>query len=137
MILRAMRALDVPGMRALWIAAWEATFPDIDFAARGDWLEGRLVGEVVCAVEGDAVCGFITIGAAGEIDQLAVAPAWFGRGVGTALLAHARERRGRLRLSVNQGNPRAVAFYRREGFRMVGGGVNPQSGLAIWEMEWP
>ena len=40
-------------------------------------------------------------------------------------------------LDVNQANARAVRFYEREGFRKVGEGVNPVSGLETLAMEWP
>jgi putative acetyltransferase len=67
-----------------------------------------------------------------------VAQARKGRGLATRLLdaAKARARDG-LRLDVNAANARAVRFYAREGFRKVGEGVNPASGLPTLAMAWP
>jgi putative acetyltransferase len=39
-------------------------------------------------------------------------------------------------VDVNQDNPRAVRFYEREGFRRLHEGVNPNSGLRTWRLEW-
>ena len=47
-------------------------------------------------------------------------PELFGRGVGGALLRHARNRHGALHLEVNEQNARALAFYQRQGFVITG-----------------
>ena len=141
-----MRDGDWPALAALWVAAWRATLPAIDFAARRPWLEQHLAQlrargvRVLCAVDADdRPLGFATLDPqSGEMDQLAVAPAAFGGGVAAALLMAVKAAApGRVLLSVNQDNPRAVGFYLREGFRVVGDGVNPGSGLAISHMRWP
>ncbi len=141
-----MRDGDFPALAALWVAAWRATLPAIDFAARLPWLAQHLAGlrargvRVICAVDADDVPeGFATLDAtSGEMDQLAVAPAAFGGGVATALLAAVKAGGpGRVVLSVNRDNPRAMRLYLREGFRVVGDGVNAGSGLAICHMAWP
>ena len=128
------------------MAAWQATLPQIDFTARASWLATHLATlqargvMLLCATDAeDRAFGLVTIDASsGELDQLAVAPHAFGRGVATALLAEAKRLApGFARLTVNQDNPRAVAFYRREGFRIVGQGANPNSGLQTWDLIWP
>ena len=43
---------------------------------------------------------------------------------------------GRLRLQVYRKNLRAAAFYRREGFRVLEEGVDPETGEAELLMEW-
>ncbi len=120
--------------------------PAIDFAARLAWFDRHLGGLraagaiILCAVDAsDRAIGFATIDpVTGEMDQLAVAPDAFGTGAAPALLAEVKRRApGRVWLSVNQDNPRAVRFYTREGFRVVGSGVNPISGLGILNMEHP
>ena len=137
---------DLPAISALWVAAWQVTLPAIDFAARAAWLEQHLPTLiangtlVLCAVDAaDAPHGFATLDpATGDMDQLAVAPAAFGQGIAGALLTEIKRRApGRVRLTVNQDNPRAVAFYRREGFTIVAEGANPNSGLRTWDMAWP
>jgi putative acetyltransferase len=55
----------------------------------------------------------------GWLDHLYVDPSWHGRGVGTALLARAREGAGSLQLWTFQRNHRARHFYERHGFVQV------------------
>ncbi len=128
----------------LWLAAWTATMPEIDFPARSGWFRAHLAqlvregAKVICAETDSELAGFVTVHpGSGHLDQIAVHPAWFGRGVATALLDTAKaDSPGRLWLDVNQSNRRAVAFYRRAGFSAVGDGINPASGLATWRMCW-
>ena len=142
--LRPFVATDLPALAELWVASWRATLPEINFAARRDWLIARLTAHhaagtaIVCAADDDDVLGFITVDPAlGHIDQLAVCPQRFGTGVASALLAEARRRSpGGLALEVNQQNPRAVAFYWREGFEIVGEGSIGTPGRPIWLMRW-
>jgi putative acetyltransferase len=42
----------------------------------------------------------------------------------------------RLKLDVNQDNPRAVRFYEKHGFHRRAAGTNPTSGLKTWHYEW-
>jgi putative acetyltransferase len=62
-----------------------------------------------------AYCGF----GEGWLDHLYVDPAWHGRGIGTVLLDVAKDRSDRLSLWVFQKNTRAIAFYERNGFRLI------------------
>ena len=43
---------------------------------------------------------------------------------------------GGIRLDVNQDNPRAVKFYEKCGFTIRSEGVNPNSGLKTFALEW-
>ena len=136
----------LPELTDLWVASWAATMPDIDFEARRPWLVDHLRAlneagvDIVCAFDaGNGVmCGFVTIDArTGRLDQIAVHRDARGSGAARALLDEAKRRApGRVALDVNAANPRAVAFYLREGFRKVGEGVNPRSGLATIDLEW-
>ncbi len=71
--------------------------------------------ETWVAVVNNAPVGFI-----GLIDQfiggLFVAPEAQSAGIGSRLLGHAFNRKGKLALEVYAANHRAVAFYRRHGF---------------------
>jgi ribosomal protein S18 acetylase RimI-like enzyme len=110
--------------RALaWLAAELAHTPEEDFAyfseticARGDvWVAAR-AGQPVAlmALEGS------------HVDQLFVDPDSQGRGVGSALLAHAKRLHPRgLSLFTHVRNVRARAFYEARGFRAVRFGVSP------------
>jgi putative acetyltransferase len=135
----------LPELADLWVAAWAATMPAIDFEARRAWFVAHLNAmhsagvAILCARgEGDRIAAFVTLDrTCGHIDQLAVAPGKWGRGAALALLTEAKRRcAGGLHLDVNQDNPRAVRFYEREGFRRAAAGVNSASGLKTWRYEW-
>lgn len=139
-----MRPGDLPAMLDLWVAAWQATMPQIDFAARRDWLAERLAGfsregvAILCAVDGAAVLGFITVDSRTQyLDQLAVAPAAFGQGIAGMLLAAAKQASPRaIELLVNQDNPRAIRFYEREGFTRGESATSVTTGRPLWRMRW-
>ena len=57
-------------------------------------------------------------------------------GVGRQLLDHVKAGRRQLRLQVYRKNSRAAGFYRREGFRVLEEGVDPETGEAELLMEW-
>ena len=138
-------AAHLPELTDLWIAAWTKAMPAIDFEARRAWFVDHLCAlhargvRVTCAfdVRNGDMAGFITLDeATGHIDQLAVAPVYWGEGAAMTLLAEAKRAARRLHLDVNQDNPRALRFYEREGFRRTAAGVNPLSGLRTWHCEW-
>jgi putative acetyltransferase len=82
--------------------------------------------------------GFVTIDpATGYLDQLVVAPEFWGSNVATLLLDEAKRRSpGRIELLVNKDNGRAIAFYEKHGFELVGDDVNPTSGRPVYRMRW-
>ncbi len=137
---------DWPGMLSVWVAAWRATYADIDFAARRAWLKARVAeieaaGSVtLCLFDGGvpALAGFVVIDpATGWLDQICVAPSHFGTGAASALLDAARAASpGRIRLDVNADNARAIRFYERQGFARVGDGAPSLSGRPTIVMEW-
>lgn len=136
----------LPGLADLWVATWARTMPDIDFEARRPWFLDHVAGlraggaelHVALTGEAGAPAGFVAIDpATGYLDQLAVAPAFWGKGAAEALMDAARQRApAGIALDVNQDNPRAVAFYQKLGFAIASAGENPMSGRAIWRMEW-
>ena len=122
---RADAVDDLEAAVALWREArWDRGFA----VQRGDTLEGdrrHFAGavfqrfQVWFASEGASVVGLIAFDAA-KIDQLHVAPAYQGLGIGSLLLAKAREDAGAtLELVTHQGNDRARSFYERHGFRAI------------------
>lgn len=126
----------------MWVEAWQATMPAIDFESRRPWLASELArlradgAVVLVAFVGDEPAGFLSVTPTGRVDQVAVAPRHQRQGVGTILLEAARERSHRpLSLTVNADNPRAIRFYERHGLRCVGSGVNATSGLPVLHME--
>ncbi|MDR3376017.1 MAG: GNAT family N-acetyltransferase [Ancalomicrobiaceae bacterium] len=128
-----------------WVASWTRTLPEIDFEARRPWLVehlGRLEADGVAirvASGGAGPIGFVTVDCNnGHLDQLCVAPEFWGKGIAEALVADARRiSPSGLHLAVNADNTRAVRFYRRQGFVETGRGSNPRSGLPIVFMSWP
>ena len=58
--------------------------------------------------------------------------------VGTALLAHAKAAHQQLALDVNEQNPQALAFYKRQGFRIVGRSAQDGQGMPypLLHMVW-
>jgi putative acetyltransferase len=139
-------ATDTPALMELWVAAWRATYADIDFDARLEWFKGRLAeleaeGALTLCLYDDApsaLAGFVVINpATGWLDQLCVHPRRFGAGVARALIEAARRASPNgIRLDVNADNARARRFYEREGFCCVGAGAVSRSGRATVVLEW-
>ena len=141
--IRAMRSSDIPVLVDLWVQSWREAmpvidFPAIDFEARRGWIATLLSdpAHATYVAEMSAPLGFVTL--RGRIlHQLVVAPQAKGRGVARALLdAGKSHSTAGLDLEVNRDNPRAIAFYRREGFREAGEGTNANSGLPTIAMAW-
>ena len=144
MRLRRYAAPDEDAALALWLKAWQAAYPAIDFAARLDWWRARWRGElaphaeIVIAETADALIGFVTVDPRTfYLDQIVVAPQCWGLGVGAALMAEAKRLSpDGLDLDVNTDNARAIAFYSRQGFVVGGAAVNPISGRPVHRMRW-
>jgi len=143
--LRARLDEDWPSILDVWVASWRATYPEIDFEQRRDWLVRHVqaleaVGAVtLCLIdELSTLAGFVVINPAdGWLDQICVAPDRFGAGFGASLLSAARKVSPKLiRLDVNADNARAIRFYERDGFVRVGRGANTLSGRETIVMEW-
>lgn len=82
------------------------------------FLSRLIAGTEVTVAEDGATLGFLARDGE-EVRALYLAPEARGRGVGRALLDRAKAGRGRLWLWAFEANVRAVAFYLREGFRVV------------------
>jgi ribosomal protein S18 acetylase RimI-like enzyme len=121
MIRRATTA-DAVQVSRVFVAARDkmAYLPRIDEKHRlllGGWFIDR--GPIWLADEDGAVVGFSGV-KDGELTHLYVDPEAQNRGVGTALLAHAKTvSPERLELWVFQRNEGARRFYERHGFRLV------------------
>ena len=63
--------------------------------------------------------GFIGI-AENHVEMLFIEPDLRGKGIGRALLDHARRSRNRISVDVNEQNPEAVGFYLHYGFVQTG-----------------
>ena len=129
----------------LWVAAWREAMPAIDFERRREWFRGhlaqlaRLDYVMRCAIGArERVVGFIALSPKRRhLEQIVVDHAEWGKGVGDALITEAKllSPRG-LWLDVNEGNPRAIAFYEKHGFRCLRRDRNPNSGRPIFRYAW-
>jgi putative acetyltransferase len=142
--LRTYTARDEQASVALWLRAWQAAYPELDFAARLDWWRQRWrdellpTAEVVVAEASDGVIGFVTVDARTlYLDQIVVAPEHWRLGIGAALIAEAKRLSPRgLDLDVNIDNARAIRFYETLCFFITGAGQNPISGKPVHRMSW-
>jgi GNAT superfamily N-acetyltransferase len=88
------------------------------------WEPAELAG--FAAFEGDRFVGLVTYELTGEACEIVTIDAIVeGEGVGTALLSAVEEvarahRCGRVQLLTTNNNLRALAFYQKRGFRLVG-----------------
>jgi len=121
MRIRCATDADAPAIGAVFVRARdEMTYlpriPDEDRPLLGDWFLER--AELWVAEADGRVVGFVGI-ADDELAHLYTDPPFQNRGVGSALLEHARTLRpGGLHLWVFQENDRARRFYERSGFRL-------------------
>jgi len=137
-------AADEDAAIELWQRSWQDAYPDIDFAERVNWWRERWRNELVpqaqiLVAEMDGVMeGFVTVDPkSGYLDQIVVAPEFWGSNVAALLLdAGKRVSPARLDLLVNTDNGRAIAFYEKHGFEMAGDDVNPVSGRPVFRMRW-
>ena len=143
-MLREARPQDRPALVDLWVAAWQAAMPDIDFTTRRPWLEACLdeleaEGARLLVADWDGrPAGFATVDRdRARIDQLAVDPARQGHGIASALLEAARTLcPGGLELTVNRDNEPARRLYARHEFVEIAEGTNPTSGLPTLILRW-
>lgn len=144
LVLRPYRAEDEGGAIALWQRAWQEAYPEIAFAKRVEWWRARWrddlvpAADIVIAERDGAMAGFVTVDRkTGYLDQLAVAPEYWGGGIARALIAEAKQLSPRgIELHVNKDNARAIAIYHKAGFAISGEDVNPHSGRPVFRMNW-
>ena len=142
--LRAYVAADEDAAIELWRRTWQQHYPHLDFAARLAWWRERWRNELVpiatitLAETDGGLAGFVTVDPTTRyLDQIVVAPEAWGSGVAAALIAEAKRiSPGGLDLAVNADNARAIRFYEKQGFAVVGDDVNPLSGAAVRKMRW-
>jgi putative acetyltransferase len=136
-------ARDEEPALALWLRTWQKAYPDIDFAGRLGWWRdhwrGLLPAATIMVAEAkDEMIGFVTVDPRTlYLDQIVVAPDYWGAGLAGALIAEAKHLSPRgLDLDVNTDNARAIAFYQKQGFAIAGDGINPLSGRPVHHMRW-
>jgi putative acetyltransferase len=117
-------ASEYPRLVKVWRSAVVATH-DFLGAEKIAWYESKMASDylpsvevTVAAIDGRVV-GFSGT-SNGFLAMLFVEAGSHGKGAGSALLLDALGRYPDLRLDVNEQNPRALAFYQRHGFRVIG-----------------
>jgi putative acetyltransferase len=144
LVIRAMQPADLPETLDVWVAAWQAAYPVIDFNARRGWTIDRIAElertgsrSLIALKKGRIVGAMVVNPDTGYLDQIVVATDCQGSGIAEMLLAEAqRLSPTKLDLHVNQDNARAIRFYEKHGFRKTGEDVNPRSGAPIYLMSW-
>lgn len=142
-MIRAFREEDTEAVIRIWL---EASILSHSFIDKAYWEEKAdamrtlylPLSEVV--VDEDKDTGEVIAFIAFVEDYLAalfVAPAHQKKGVGSRLLALAKKMRDTLELSVYAENERAVAFYRKNGFRMTDKRIEEMTGHTELLMVFP
>ena len=142
--LRAYRAADEEAAIELWRRTWQLAYPQLDFTARLAWWRQRWRDELVpttmitVAESAGQMVGFVTVDPNTlYLDQIVVAPEAWGSQLAGALLTEAKRLSpAGLDLAVNADNGRAIRFYEKQGFVVIGAGVNPRSGAPVHQMAW-
>ncbi|WP_050462112.1 acetyltransferase [Herbaspirillum autotrophicum] len=119
--IRPSMPADTAALVAIWHAAVCATHDflapqdveDIAVMVAEDYLPHTEVWVVLDAA--GMPRGFMGMSAA-NIDSLFIDPACHGRGLGRALIGHARSISPRLSVDVNEQNRQALGFYQKMGF---------------------
>ena len=138
-MIREMERRDLEAVAALWLAA---NLQAHAFIPASYWRENlpavreQLAAAEVYVWEGSGeILGLLGL-QGGAVAGLFVRDAARGRGIGKALLDCAKDRREALTLQVYARNPRALAFYRREGFRCRSRDVDPATGEVEYGLVW-
>lgn len=143
-VVRGAGAADVTALAEVFVEARRANVPAIPPLAHpestvGPFLAGVLEEDEVWVAEADGtVLAFLALGPAGELDHLYARPGATGRGIGSTLLARAKEASpSGLALWTFAANTRARQFYARHGFVETGGtdGDNEEKAPDV-RMEW-
>ncbi len=142
--LRPYTPADEDAAIELWRRTWTQHYPHIDFTARVAWWRDRWrnelvpVAEIVLAETDGELAGFVTVDPKTQyLDQIVVAPEYWGSDTARALLDEAKRRSpSGLYLLVNKDNARAIRFYGKHGFVDDGEDKNPVSGIAVNRMRW-
>lgn len=114
---------------------------NLGWAPRGVFVEAAKKGLVLVATDGNRVYGFVEFGGITKdkwtIYKIATAKPMRNKGIGRvlvqALAEKAKESNAGLRLKVTEDNESAIAFYRKNGFEVVG--VEPSKVRRLLVME--
>lgn len=143
--IRPAKREDFPALVRFWIATWQLSTPHLDIEAHGSYIMGELtraIGDgrhVLVAAQADGTpCGFAILNTKSrEIEHIAAAREHLGHGLARLMMQAAKEVcPDELFLTVNKDNPRAIWFYAREGFEVVGEEMNLRLRLPVLRLRW-
>ena len=125
MIIRQATNADHPQLLNIWLRSVRAThhfLQESDIEALLPQLRDIYLPAVELWVAVDAEdcpLGFIGLNE-NHVEMLFIEPDLRGKGIGRALLDHARSSRSQMSVDVNEQNPEAVGFYLHYGFVQTG-----------------
>lgn len=140
-MIRAFKESDLTAVMQIWLATnirahnfipeeyWTGNYSIVEKALQQ--------AEIYVYEEGDMneIAGFIGL-ADHFIEGLFVREAAQSHGIGKRLLDYVKGTRSDVSLCVYQKNTRAVAFYRREGFKVQSENVDDSTGEKEFDMVW-
>lgn len=139
-MIRQLHSADLHRVMEIWL---EANIQAHSFIPQAYWKENAaLVRELlpqadvwVYEQDGD-IGGFIGIMEASFVAGLFVDSKMQSGGIGSALLSHCKQKYPELSLHVYADNIRAVRFYEKNGFTIVGEMKNDDTGKQEYVMQW-
>jgi len=139
-LIRNYRETDLDDMVRIW---YEASDISHSFIPASFWASQKSAmreeylpraENLVFEYEG-IIAGFISL-VGSRVCALFVAPEMQGKGIGRALLEHAKSLKGKLSLRVYKENERAFRFYKKCGFAEAGEELDEFTGCIQIVMEW-
>ena len=140
-MIRLLKSKDVEEVMEIWL---ESTLQAHPFISEEYWLENyKMVKDTYIPLsktyvleDNSKIKGFISI-----IDELFIGALFVevlhqGEGIGRRLIEFSQKRHKELDLAVYQENKRAVAFYKKMGFRIKNEQINEDSEKAEFRMYW-
>jgi len=118
------RQTDYPELTELWERSVRAThhfLPDAYIRELRPRVQDHYLDAVMlicCKDRHRRILGFAGV-AAGKVEMLFIHPRHRGHGLGTHLLRYAVDYLGASELEVNEQNPKALSFYRKQGFEVI------------------
>ena len=140
-MIRNYRETDLEEMVRIW---YDASVVAHSFIPASFWASKKiaikekylpLAENLVFEEEGRVVVGFISL-IGNRVCALFVAPEMQGKGIGRALLEHAKILKGKLSLKVYRENENAFRFYKKCGFVVTGEELDEFTGCAQILMKW-
>ena len=138
-MIRELRKADIDKVADIWLDTnirahdfipaqyWESNFESV---------KELLPRATVYVYEDDqGIQGFIGLNDE-YIEGIFVSDGMQSQGIGRLLLNYAKTKRNELRLNVYRKNTRAIAFYQREGFKILCSGIDEATGEKDHVMEW-